>query len=244
MMDVAATVRDFENATRACGTTARATGEKKYLKSDLEHFGATVGDIRRIARDAVKAHPGITHDELTDLVAALWSRPIHDSRMAAVMLLQFHSKMLRLDDMDTLESMIRGSRTWAYVDDLAGHVAGSLVSRYPEASAWLDRWAVDVNFWIRRSALLALLDSLKRGERFDQFARYADSMLDEKAFFIRKAIGWVLRETSKQHPEEVYDWLLPRAGRASGVTLREAVKYLSPAQRSAILEASGRKPSH
>jgi 3-methyladenine DNA glycosylase AlkD len=164
--------------------------------------------------------------------------------MAAVMLLQFFPRMLRLNDMDTVESMIRGSRTWAYVDDLAGHVAGGLVSRYPESSAWLDRWAVDVNFWIRRSALLALLDSLKHGERFDQFGRYADSMLDEKEFFIRKAIGWVLRDTGKKRPDEVYEWMLPRAGRASGVTLREAVKYLSAAQRAAILEASGRKQSH
>ncbi len=68
-------------------------------------------------------------------------------------------------------------------------------------------------------------------------------MLDEKEFFIRKAIGWVLRETSKHHPDEVYAWVLPRAGRASGVTLREVVKYLSPVQRSAILAASGRKPA-
>src|ERR1700690_2021984 len=133
MMDVAATVRDFESASRACGTSARALGEKKYLKSDLEHFGATVGDIRRIVRGSVNAHPGITHDELMELVGALWSRPIHDSRMAAVMLLQFFPKVLRLDDLDPVESMIRGSRTWAYVDDLAGHVAGGLVVRYPES---------------------------------------------------------------------------------------------------------------
>jgi 3-methyladenine DNA glycosylase AlkD len=66
-------------------------------------------------------------------------------------------------------------------------------------------------------------------------------MLEEKEFFIRKAIGWVLRETSKRRPDEVYAWLLPRGARASGVTLREAVKYLSSAQRSAILDASGRK---
>jgi len=242
-MDVAAAVVKIESATRVCGTPARAAGERHYLKSDLEHFGATVSDIRRVARSSVAAHPGMTHDELMDLVGALWSRPVHESRMAAVMLLEFFPTLLRVDDLDTVESMIRGSLTWAYVDDLAGHVAGGLVTRYPESSAWLDRWAVDVNYWIRRSSLLALIESLKDGERFEQFGRYADSMLDEKEFFIRKAIGWVLRETGKKHPDEVYDWVLPRAERASGVTLREAVKYLSPAQRAAILEASDRKPA-
>jgi 3-methyladenine DNA glycosylase AlkD len=137
--------------------------------------------------------------------------------------------------------MIRDSRTWAYVDDLAGTIAGDVVVRHPDALLRLDAWAVDPNFWIRRSAMLALIDAIKRGAPFDRFAGYADSMLEEKEFFIRKAIGWVLRETSKRRPDEVYAWLLPRAARASGVTLREAVKYLSPAQRSAVLDASGRK---
>jgi 3-methyladenine DNA glycosylase AlkD len=60
-------------------------------------------------------------------------------------------------------------------------------------------------------------------------------MLEEREFFIRKAIGWVLRDTSKKRPELVYEWLLPRAVRASGVTVREAVKYLSEDQRAGIL---------
>ncbi len=63
-------------------------------------------------------------------------------------------------------------------------------------------------------------------------------MLEEKEFFVRKAIGWVLRETAKRRPAIVYEWLLPRAARASGVTLREAVKPLSDEQRAAILAAA------
>lgn len=59
-------------------------------------------------------------------------------------------------------------------------------------------------------------------------------MLEEKEFFIRKAIGWILREVSKKRPELVVEWLAPRAARASGVTLREAVKYLSEEQRAAL----------
>lgn len=72
---------------------------------------------------------------------------------------------------------------------------------------------------------------------FDRFARYAEAMLDEREFFIRKAIGWVLRETGKHRPDEVFEWLLPKAHRASGVTVREAVKYLPAEQRQAVLAA-------
>ena len=72
---------------------------------------------------------------------------------------------------------------------------------------------------------------------FERFSRYADAMLEEKEFFIRKAIGWVLRETAKKRPQMVYEWVLPRARRASGVTWREAIKPLSERQRAAILAA-------
>ena len=62
-------------------------------------------------------------------------------------------------------------------------------------------------------------------------------MLNEREFFIRKAIGWVLRETARKQPDLVYAWLEPRAGRASDVTAREAVKYLPNAQQETILAA-------
>jgi len=75
------------------------------------------------------------------------------------------------------------------------------------------------------------------GGDFERFARYADAMLDEHEFFIRKAIGWVLRETGKRRPDLVADWLAPRIPRASGVTVREAVKPLPPARREELLAA-------
>jgi 3-methyladenine DNA glycosylase AlkD len=63
-------------------------------------------------------------------------------------------------------------------------------------------------------------------------------MLDEKEFFIRKAIGWVLRETGKKRPDLVFEWVLPRASRMSGVTRREAVKPMTEEQRAAVLLAA------
>src|SRR5207245_10144200 len=91
---------------------------------------------------------------------------------------------------------------------------------------------------LRRSAMLALLRPVRRGVGdFTRVGRDAEAMLPEREFFIRKAIGWVLRETGKKRPELVYQWLLPRCGVASGVTVREAVKYLSARQRADVLEA-------
>ena len=217
---------------------ARAPAEKAYLKSDLEFLGVGLPAMRQIVRAVKRQDRGLDRERLIALVTILWKTPVFERRMVAVLLLEAFEPLLQPVDIALLERLIRQSKTWAFVDELAIVITGPLVARYPQLLPVLDRWAREDDFWLRRSAMLALLRPLRHGEGdFRRFARYADRMLEDREFFIRKAIGWVLRETGKQQPDTVYAWLLPRAGRASGVTVREAVKYLSSAQRAEVLAA-------
>jgi 3-methyladenine DNA glycosylase AlkD len=233
------TADDIELALRDLGDPERAEYEKRYLKSELVHLGASVWQIRRTVKSLAKEHPALSEAELVTLVHSLWSRPVHERRMAAAMLLEARAELLGPGHLPLLERLVRESRTWALVDVLAGDVMGRMLVEHPEAAPCLDRWAGDPDFWIRRAALLAMIEPLKRGAPFERFGGYADAMLEETEFFIRKAIGWVLRETGKKRPAEVFAWLGPRAHRASGVTIREAVKYLEPSQREALLVSYG-----
>jgi 3-methyladenine DNA glycosylase AlkD len=234
---------ELEARLRGVGTSERAERERRYLKSDLRHLGATVWQIRREVRTFARDHPDLSHAGLVSLVEALWSEPVHERRMAAVFLLEAYPELVTPGDLPLLERLISQSGTWALVDGLAGDVTGALLVRHPDAASRLDRWASDSDFWFRRAALLAQIEPLRSGAPFARFGRYADAMLDEKEFFIRKAIGWVLRETGKRRPEEVVEWLAPRTGRASGVTIREAVKYLEPRDRELLLGAFREKRS-
>jgi 3-methyladenine DNA glycosylase AlkD len=226
--------RELERALEAVGTPERAAAERRYLRSELVHFGVTVPVMRRLTRSTVRAGE-LPRETVFELVDLLWKRGVHELRMAAVEILIDAAPQLKAADLARVEKLIRTSKTWALVDALAATVVGGLFERFPALGAQLDEWARDDDFWIRRSALLAFLGPLRRGEGdFERFGRYADAMLDEKEFFIRKAIGWVLRETSKRRPKLVYDWLEPRMTRASGVTLREAFRYLSPAQQKKL----------
>lgn len=234
----ATAARELYSALERAGDPERAAQEKKYLKSSLDHLGVGVPGIRKVVVAYMRAHPDLGRHELLALAQALWKRPVHECRTAAVELLEQGVALLGPADIEIVERFVRQSGTWALVDGLAASVAGPLVEKHPELTQTLDRWARDPDFWIRRSALLALLLPLRRGEGdFTRFAAYADTMLEEREFFIRKAIGWVLRETGKKRPDLVYRWLLPRARRASGLTVREAVKHLPEPQRREILAA-------
>jgi 3-methyladenine DNA glycosylase AlkD len=149
-----------------------------------------------------------------------------------------HTDLLTAADLAPIERLLRESLTWALVDGLAVDVVGSVLASDPDRTTTvLDRWSTDGDFWIRRSALLAWLRPLRQAAPLDRFLGYADAMLDEKEFFIRKAIGWVLREVAKRRPDEVAGWLAPRTHRVSGVTLREAAKYLPAADRERLMLA-------
>jgi 3-methyladenine DNA glycosylase AlkD len=241
-----ADVARIERELRAAGTPERAVSSRNYLKSTLDFTGTAAPQARAIVTGWRREHPELTGPRLTELADALWQRPFFECRMVAVILLTDRRQLLTAADAGLIERLLRNSGTWALVDGLAADVMGSLVERFDELTATLDRWAADEDFWLRRSAMLALLVPLRHGDpaRFGRFAGYADAMLEEREFFVRKAIGWVLRETAKKQPQLVSDWLAPRAHRASGVTMREAVRWLPPAQRESLMAAyrDGRGP--
>jgi 3-methyladenine DNA glycosylase AlkD len=173
-------VARLEKALRARANPERAVAEKKYLKSDLEFYGVSMGAIREIVKAFIRGQVSITHQDLIELVQELWSRPNFERRMTAVILLDSSPAVLSTRDVPVIEQFIRASKTWALVDGLAVNVAGELALRHPAALQELDRWAADADFWIRRSLLLAHLKLLRKGEGFPSFCRHADPMLSEK----------------------------------------------------------------
>lgn len=212
------------------GTAERAVAERAYLKSDLEFYGTSVPNMRTVVKRFLRVHRDLSHDQLIETCLALWVADgevaIHEHRAAAVLLLDERPALLSIDDLPTLEHFIRESKTWAYVDTLAGHVVARLASADPDVLDVLDRWVADDDFWIRRSAVLALSDLLRGGRELPRLFAYADTLLPEKEFFIRKVLGWVARDTGRRYPDDVSAWLRRNQAGMNGVTIREAVKYL------------------
>ena len=228
---------------RELGTPKRAEEEKRYLKSDLDFIGALVSDVRATLRELA---PRMEHDQLVATAVELWRPPVHELRTAAVLILARDARHLGPDDLPLLERLARESRTWALLDYLAADVLGPMVQADGAGlRAELDRWSTDADFWVRRASLLAELRPIRAGAPMDPFLARADRMLEEREFFIRKAIGWVLREAGKRRAAEVVAWLAPRTHRASGVTMREATKYLPRSDAEALMRAyRDRRPTN
>ena len=233
--DPAIAVAAARAALTARGSPDRAVGAKAYLKSELDFLGVDAAGLRATAREIVESRPELDHDRLLTLVRALWEEPVFELRALGVALLERRERLLGADDLGLIEELLRLSGTWALVDWTCTKVAAPVVARAPRASKVLERWSRDADFWMRRAAMLTLLPELRAGRGdFALFARFASRMVDEREFFIRKAIGWVLRDVSRKRPELAFGFLAEHIDRVSGLTLREGAKYLTAAQREAL----------
>ena len=212
------------------GSSTRAVSEKSYLKSELQFVGSGVPAMRVIVKAWLRERPSLTHDELFAVADALWVFPIHECRQSAVELLVLRPKLITLLDVPWIYNTLRDSHTWALVDPLAGSVVADLAARDPPGlMPHLDRWVHDADFWIRRSAVLGLRSLLRQDRELDRFFAYATLLLPETEFFIRKVLGWVLREVAGRHPEMVSNWLRDHMAQMNLVTLREPMRRLDDA---------------
>ncbi|MEV4252579.1 DNA alkylation repair protein [Spirillospora sp. NPDC049652] len=243
-MDVPEEITRIVRELRAQADPARAEAEQRYLKSSFAHIGVPVPVVRRVAVASVRARP--SRNDLLALADGLWAvtesgRPVHEARLAAIEVLARRVDVLEARDLAFAERLVRDSSTWALVDNLAEKVVGVLALSYPQVADALDEWVADEYLWIRRTAILALLAGIRRGTpdlvRID---RYGEVSLDETEFFIRKALGWVLRALSKKDPAWVADWTSRHLARMSGVTFREAVRHLPPDTATALTRARTR----
>lgn len=226
----------FRQALRAAHDPERARKEKRYLKSPFEFFGVTVPFIERLAGDFKKARKEMSREDVFALTGRLWASHYHQEKTLAIKLLEKYAHHLDICAMDMLEQMLSECTGWDHVDGIANHLVDAVLRKDAKAYAYLDRWGRSPNFWMRRASLISqiLLFREGGGDR-DLFFRLAEGMIEEKEFFIRKAIGWTLREMSKADPQAACDFLLRVKDRAAGLTLREGAKRLPEETRVKVL---------
>jgi len=196
---------------------------KSYLKSPYKFYGVSVPFVSTLAKDFIKTNKGLEDKIIIELCSLLWDSNYHEEKTLAIKILD----IIKAQEMELFEKMLSQSKGWDHVDAISIHLVGGALINNSQHLEYLRKWSAHDNFWMRRSSLISQILPFKKGlgDRA-LFYSFADKMIEEKEFFIRKAIGWTLRELSKIYPKEVFDYLLKVKGRASGLTYREGSKRL------------------
>jgi 3-methyladenine DNA glycosylase AlkD len=164
--------------------------------------------------------------ELCAHVDALWSGEFRESRYVALDLLWRWRAQTTLAELDWLVALVQSGAWWDLVDELAVRPIGRLWELHrKEVSRAADRWIGDDDLWVRRVAIIGQ-NKHKGATDTARLFRYAIERGDEKEFFIRKAIGWALREHAHHDPETVRVFLAKHGAKLSPLSQREAAKHL------------------
>lgn len=204
----------------------RAEKDKAYLKSDLEHLGASVPVLRKLAKRWLKENPELRANPWP-LVDAAWEMEIWELRSFCSFLLEY----VPADSLDEgkVKRLIRNSHSWALVDQLAIKVLGQI-----DIDA--EAWVADPDVWVRRAGLLwPLLHFRTLRADWPRWEACATSQLADESFWIRKAIGWVLREVVKKQPHLVVEFCNRHGERMSKLSYREATRNLLPADKRQLI---------
>lgn len=198
---------------------------KAYMRNQYDFFGLKAPAQVEIRQEFLKAEglPEIAH--LPELIRELWEQPEREFQHFGMALTEKYSKKTDAGFIQTLEWMIVTKSWWDTVDFIAANLVGAHFKRFPELiPAYTEKWMNSGNFWLQRSALLFQLKYKKQTDLGLLFG-FIERLSDSREFFIRKAIGWALREYSKTDPEIVIQFV--NSHQLQPLSRKEALKVIN-----------------
>jgi len=201
------------------------------MKSEMPYRGVQTPQRRQAAKGVFAAHPLDSFEAWRDTVLALWrGARYREERYSAIDLIGYpkYRGFRNLESLPLYEEIIVSGAWWDYVDAIATQQLGEALRHHPAAMAPLLReWAVSENLWKRRAAILAQLSFRGDTDRKLLYDCIRPS-LGSAEFFLRKGIGWALREYAKTDPQEVIRFVRRQEGQLSALTKREALRHVEP----------------
>lgn len=197
-----------------------------YMKTDMPFYGVSSPLRKPILRElCARFEPG-SESEYRSRTNALWMLDHREEKYLALGYADRFKRFKTVAQTDLYEKLIREGAWWDFVDDIASHLVGDVVLTNRVAMRpTLERWIEDDDLWVRRTAILCQLGHKNETDAamlFDFCLRRAH----EREFFIRKAIGWALRQYAHTNPDAIRGFVDDHRDRLSGLSIREATKHL------------------
>ncbi|GGK83068.1 DNA alkylation repair protein [Ornithinimicrobium pekingense] len=229
----AALVAAVREALAAAGDPQRAAGQQRYMRSAMPFHGVTAPRLRQVVRPLLRAHPPADRETWEATVRALWDDATHREERYAALALAEHRAARPWQGpavLDLYRHLVVTGAWWDLVDVVATRLVGGVLRAHREVvTPVMDGWAVADDLWLRRTAILSQLGHKEATdtallERCVRANLPGSPFGDE--FFVRKALGWALRQHARTDPERVLELVDELGDGLSGLSRREALRHL------------------
>ena len=197
------------------------------MKNKFEFFGINSPLRREFSKEFLRKENLPSIENIEEIVKDLWNKPQREFQYFAMELLSKYSEQLQNNDYQLFEFMITTKSWWDTVDYIAANLIGTHFKLYPELKEPISiKWINSDNMWLQRTALIFQL-KYKGDTDTDLLFDFIQQHASSNEFFIRKAIGWALREYAKTNPESVLEFVQKHEQQLSGLSKREALKIIN-----------------
>ncbi len=211
---------------------ATREGTKRFFKEAVVSYGVRSKDLRRIEREFWPELKQLTKEQLFSVCEGLLSGYLEEAILAGGWLPRIADTFVP-GDMDVFRGWIElYIDNWAKCDTFCNHSVGDLLMRFPERTTDLAEWAHSDNRWLKRAAAVSLIVPAKRGLFLAEVFRLADILLLDPDDLVQKGYGWMLKEASRLHQEEVFHYVLENRQVMPRTALRYAIELMPKEMRA------------
>lgn len=215
-----------QDALAEAADPEKAAGMQAYMKTDMPFYGVQKPGRALILRRLVAEFAPADRNGYEDLVLTLWRLPHREEKYLAQGVAAAFPEHIVPESFPIYERFVVEGAWWDFVDEAATHLIRHLVLENGDVT-WpiIDRWNDDGNMWRRRTSLICQVGAKARTDA-DRLFRFCLARAHEGEFFIRKAIGWALRDYANTDPEAVAAFVSRHRGLLSGLSFREATRHI------------------
>ncbi len=204
----------------------KVEGMQAYMKDRFVYLGVISPDRKTASSALLKAVRLATEEELFVFAEACFDEPEREFHYVAVDALRRGAKTMSAASLPRVRALVETHSWWDTVDSLASNTVGPMVANHPALGLEMDNWIDEPNIWVARVALIHQLKFKDEADP-DRIFGYALKRAADTEFFIRKAIGWSLRQHARVDPDAVLAFVTANDDKLSGLTKREALKHFS-----------------
>lgn len=218
-------VNEITKSLRKQANAKEAEAMKKYLLNQFPFYGLKKPQRSLICKPLYAKLKGqIDETWILETAKLLWAKEEREYHTIAIDVFDKHKKLITPKSFKTLEKMATTHSWWDSVDGISSCAIAPMVLKYPEMKKEMQRFSKDKNMWLNRiSIIYQILYKEKTDKEF--LFKVCERHMHREEFFIRKAIGWALRQYAKTNKKEVYAFVEKNKDKLSGLSYREVLKH-------------------
>jgi len=205
---------------------SRAIEQQRYIKSKLPFYGIPAPLIKKIVNKKLINFPISNNQVYRKTIQYFFTHTeLREEWYAGLHIALKHKEFVIKSNLNLYLNLILQTQWWDIVDAVAINLIGPAINSDSKFKSLLNSWIKHNNMWIRRTAILCQL-KYKLNTNENLLYKMILTCSDEKEFFIRKAIGWALREYSKTNPKSVRQFIKKNSFKLSPLSIREGMKRM------------------